>query len=96
VPLSGTVSAYDVKPDQWANFFVDLAENWRGWKGVKDHESLEGHLRLEATSDSSGHIRLFIRLRGIEVGSYWSAETSIGMEAGQLDSLAGRARSYFG
>ena len=96
MPLSAAVRAYDIRPDRWADFFVELAENWRGWSGVKDHQSIEGHLGLEATSDSSGHVRLLIRLRGVEAGSNWTAESSIGLEAGQLEDLAARARAYFG
>jgi hypothetical protein len=96
MPLSANVSAYDIQPNRWSNFFADLATNWRGWTGVKDRQSLEGHLRLEATADLSGHIRLRIRLRGMEVGSNWLAEISIALEAGQLEDLANRARAYFG
>ncbi|BDU20127.1 DUF6228 family protein [Dyella sp. GSA-30] len=96
IPLSAAVRVYDIQLGQWADFFADLAVNWQGWSGEKDHESLEGHLRLEATSDASGHIRLFIRLRDVEAGSNWLVETSMALEAGQLKGLADRARAYFG
>lgn len=96
MPLNAAVDAYDIRPDRWADFFADIAENWRGWKGTKEHASLEGHLRLEATSDSSGHIRLFIELRGVEVANVWVAKASIGLEAGQLEGLARSARVFFG
>lgn len=95
--LSAATEVYDIRPDRWAAFFKDLALHWRGWQGVKDHESLEGHLRLEAeTADSLGHIRLRTCLRGIDVPDLWIAEISLVVEAGQLDDLAHRAGAYFG
>lgn len=95
-PVTAMVRVYDIRPDKWGDFFLEMAHDWRGWSGVKDHGSLEGHLSLEATSDSLGHIRLVIRLCGVEVGSNWTAESSIVLEAGQLESLASRAKAYFG
>ena len=95
-PVTATVLVYDVRPCKWGDFFRDMARDWKGWVGVKDQGSLEGHVSLEATSDSSGHIRLAVRLRGAEVRSSWFAESSIVLEAGQLESLASRARAYFG
>ncbi|WP_445145070.1 DUF6228 family protein [Dyella sp. Tek66A03] len=95
--LSAVTKVYDIRPDQWTAFFKDLAVHWRGWQGVKDHESLEGHFRLEAnTADSLGHIRLRFRLRGVDVPNLWVAEASLIIEAGQLDDLAKRAEAYFG
>jgi hypothetical protein len=95
--LNAATSVYDIKPDQWAAFFNDLAAHWRGWHGVKDHESLEGHLRVEAeAADSLGHIRLRMCLRGVDVLDRWMAEISLTVEAGQLDDLARRAEAFFG
>jgi hypothetical protein len=95
--LNAVTKVYDIRPDRWAAFFWDLAAHWRGWQGVKDHESLEGHLRLEAeAADSLGHIRLRICLRGVDAPHLWMAETSLIVEAGQLDDLARRAEGYFG
>jgi len=94
-PLNAAVNVYDIRPDGWAAFFADIASNWRGWDGAKAHESLEGHLKLVATSDASGHIRLNITLRGVEIGDEWRAETSINFEAGQLDHLAGKVEKFF-
>jgi hypothetical protein len=96
LPLSAEVKVYDIRPDRWGTFFNELAENWRGWKGVKDHESLEGHLRMEATSDSLGHINLRISIRGVEVGDLWLAESSISLESGQLADVARNALAFFG
>jgi Family of unknown function (DUF6228) len=95
--LSAVTEVYDIRPDRWAAFFKDLAVHWRGWQGIKDHESLEGHLRLEAeTADSLGHIRLRIWLRGVDIPDLWAAEISLVIEAGQLDDLVRGAEAYFG
>jgi cytochrome c biogenesis factor len=94
--VSATVLVYDIQPEKWSNLFLEMAENWKGWGGEKDCESLEGHLRLEATAGALGHVRLAIRLRGLEVSNSWSAESSIILEAGQLEALSSRARAYFG
>jgi hypothetical protein len=94
--VSALARVYDCQFNKWAKFFEELAANSDGWHGVVDRESLEGDLRLEATSDSLGHIRIRIRLRNIDPCTEWSAETSIKLEAGQLDALAKRAKAYFG
>ncbi|WP_414648241.1 DUF6228 family protein [Dyella sp.] len=94
--VSATTHAYDCQFNKWTRFFEELASNSGGWNGVTDCESLEGDLRLEATSDSLGHIRLRIRLRNVDPRTMWSAETSITLEAGQLDTLAKQAKAYFG
>lgn len=93
--VSATVLVYDIQPEKWSDLFLEMAKTWKGWEGEKDCESLEGHLRLEATTDALGHVRLTIRLRGLEIDK-WSAESSIILEAGQLEVLSSRARAYLG
>ena len=95
-PLSATVLVYDIQPQRWGDFFADLAMSWPGWDNKKECQSLEEHLRVAATHDRLGHIRLRVYLRDVNVGSDWSAETSIWLEAGQLEDVAKRARQYFG
>lgn len=95
-PLSAAVEVYDIQPHRWTLFFRDLAENWKGWSGVKTHESLEGHLRVSCMTDRVGHVILRVHLRGDMQGSDWRAEDSIYLEAGQLDAVAAAAEEYFG
>ena len=92
-PLSASVRVYDLEPAYWSGYFATLARNWRGWEGSKERESLEGHLRIVATTDSLGHISLRVYLR--DVDSDWRAEDVIVVEAGQLDSIAANAKNYF-
>lgn len=75
------------------NFWCDLAKAWRGWKGMREWESLEGDLGLSATSDSLGHISLEVR---IQEGSpfRWKVSAMLELDAGSLDRIASRARAF--
>ena len=94
--VSATVEVYDIQPQRWSIFFQGLADNWRGWAGVREHESLEHHLKLSCTADSTGHVEMRCILRGDPGTSNWRVEDSLFLEAGQLDGLAKRAKEYFG
>src|ERR1035437_1138464 len=59
----GTGCVYADVPSRLAAFFRDLATHWQGWSGKKDWRSLEGELSFTATSDSTGHTSLAVRLR---------------------------------
>jgi hypothetical protein len=48
-----------------ATFFQRLADDWRGWHGVRDWESIEGGLSLEARHEH-GHVQLRVQLRRIK------------------------------
>lgn len=49
---------------EWlAEYFADLAANWRGWEGVKEYASLEGQLSLSATHDRLGTVTIKVALR---------------------------------
>jgi hypothetical protein len=87
---------YDHLAAQWTAFFADLARDWRGWDGERALETLEGQLRLSATSDHLGHVRLRVEMYGDPGTSEWHAAETLFLEAGQLDDLAQRAREYFG
>lgn len=95
-PLSAVVEVYDIQPHRWSMFFRDLAKHWKGWKGAKTHESLEGHLRLSCTTDRLGHVSARVCLRGEVQGPDWRAEHTIYLEAGQLEAIARAAEEYFG
>jgi hypothetical protein len=94
--LSATVTVCDIHPDAWSKFFADIAENWQGWFGEKESESLEGHLKLTVKSDSLGHIRVRVLLRNVNIGGEWSVEDSVYLEAGQLAAIAMEAKEFFG
>lgn len=47
---------YDEGFSNLAAYFADLAASWRGWEGIREYESVEGDLRIQATRD--GHVNL--------------------------------------
>ena len=86
--VEATATVYEYEPAHLKQFFADLAGNWKGWKGKKEWQSLEGELAMRATIDSAGHISLSVHLRS---GSYpfdWKLTAVILLEAGQLDRIA--------
>lgn len=46
-----------------ADFFADLAREWRGWSDTKLWEPFERGLRLSATHDGLGHVALRVTLQ---------------------------------
>jgi len=86
--FSGAIEANLLEsPMELAKFFRELADHWRGWPGKKHWESFEHDLFLDATSDSTGHIYLAVRLRGSSWGD-WHLRGSVIVDAGQLESIA--------
>ena len=89
---SGRVYAHE--PSHLAAFFRDLANNWRGWNSKKEWGSSEGELFITATSDSTGHTSLGVRLRS---GSYpfdWTISAGLVIEAGQLEAIAKKIEEF--
>jgi hypothetical protein len=87
---------WDHLPQYWAEFFLAMARDWRGWEGERTIESREGQLRLACSADKLGHVSVRVTLRGDPAGSDWRAEDTLYLDAGQLDELAQRATDYFG
>ena len=76
--------------------FSEAAREWRGWQPAKVWESLEGELRLQLTIDRAGHVRLTVRLLSDQgIHDVWCVESSIGLEAGQLDAIAAEAKQLW-
>lgn len=77
--------------------FEEAARDWKGWEGPKVWESLERELRLELSADRRGHISLRVQIRSPPGGrDPWRLEAEIGLDAGQLDDIATRARALWG
>ena len=70
-----------------ATFFESLTDNWRGWTGTRQWESLEGQLRIAATHD--GHVRLRVTIRA-EHPNDWRATGTVTIDAGEQLSRAAR------
>src|SRR5262249_54274306 len=74
-----------------ADFFDGLAEDWRGWDGVRTWESAEGDLRIEALHEYGHvHLRVTIRSQGPGWGDDgWSATADLKLDPGdQLQQVA--------
>jgi hypothetical protein len=72
-----------------ARLFAEAARDWSGWRGAKIWESIDGDLRLELRTDRLGHATLTVRVRYDTGGSgSWRLETDVGLEAGQLHTIA--------
>jgi hypothetical protein len=93
--VRGSCLVCDYEPAAYLRgFFRDLATNWRGWKGKKEWSSLEGELRLTATSDSVGHISLSVRIRSGPYPFDWSLSTTLLLEAGNLEQIASQVDGF--
>jgi hypothetical protein len=93
--VTASIRVTSDQPLLLAAFFADLAANWRGWTGAKTHESPEHELRITATHDGVGYVTLVPKLCCLLSGVEWSAEVTLGLEPGQLEALAHRAKAYF-
>lgn len=97
--VKGAASVYAEKPVEdparLAEFFRDLAANWRGWVGEKKYESLEEELLLKATSDSLGHTELEVWLTSGPPPFHWTLRAALLIEAGQLESIAKQVEEFF-
>src|SRR3954466_8333546 len=58
----GGARVYADESSHLVAFFRDLAAHWQGWTGQKEWGSLEGELLFTATSDSTVHTSLAVRL----------------------------------
>lgn len=77
---------YDDGFSSLARYFRDLANDWRGWQGSRDYESIEGDLRLQATHD--GHVNLRVLLWESAVPRGWRVEVEVRLDAGEPLSAA--------
>jgi hypothetical protein len=92
----GTARVYAYEPSaHLAAFFRDLAEHWRGWSGKKEWSSLEGEFSLIATSDSTGHTSLAVRLRSGPYPFEWTLTAVLLIEAAQLEQIAKKVDRFF-
>ncbi len=78
------------------SFLRELALNWRGWRGEKRWESIEGDLKLTCTSDPLGRINVAVELRSRVADSLvWDVRCVLVLESWQLDALAAQAEKFF-
>jgi hypothetical protein len=94
-PVTGVVRVSDLEPKRWKSYFIEMAKDWKGWKGSRDIESIEGDLSLSATTDSVGHIYIRVELKASPGDEDWHVAGTLMIEAGSLDSMAKSASKFF-
>ena len=84
--FSGVAPASTFMSGSPAMMFGEMASAWTGWKGQKKWSDLEGRVEFSATSDSTGHVALTVKL----VGQDYDANLLVVLkyDAGQLEGMA--------
>jgi hypothetical protein len=91
--FAGVVSSSTYAVRSPADLFLEMADEWAGWKGEKRWNDLEGNVTIVATSDRTGHVSLHIVLCGQHRDS--QLRVRLEFEAGQLQSMANEVASLF-
>jgi hypothetical protein len=81
-------------PHDLADFFEDLAVNWKGWEGVKSWASIEEDFALSCKSDNPGHVAMQVTLKSGLYEDDWCVKAVIYMDAGQLGAIASRVGQF--
>lgn len=92
---SHRVWVYTGNYDRLTHVFLEMAENWKGWEGVKTWDALEDDLSLSCTSDKLGHITISAQLGRCDAPEFWSVQFNLEVEAGKLEQIASEVRRLF-
>ncbi|MBW4691725.1 MAG: hypothetical protein KME27_08130 [Lyngbya sp. HA4199-MV5] len=92
---SHRVWGYTGDCERLVSLFVEMAENWTGWEGIKNWDAIEDDFSLSCTSDKLGHITLEVELVGRDTPELWSAKFNVEVEAGQLEKIANEMKALF-
>jgi Family of unknown function (DUF6228) len=90
--IHATTRVSSFRSPSLAEYFQDIADNWRGWEGEKYWSTLESDLEFKATSDKLGHVRLEFSLKRPYTQFGWVLQAALELEAGQLDAIAANVR----
>ena len=75
-------------------FFRELADAWKGFKGVKEYASLEGELLIRCRHDGKGTVECEFTLRHPEPPA-WRFEAGLQFGAGaHLDEIADEVEGF--
>ena len=75
--------------------FRETADEYRGWDGAKEWESMEAQFRVSATSDRTGHATLEMKLFEKVGGWGWDARIAVVLDVVERDRVAKALRSFF-
>lgn len=76
--------------------FREMANEWKGWSGLKTWAALEGDLSLQFAWQRTGHVTVDIVLTD-DAGAEepWQVKARLVIEVGMLDDLARTAEAFF-
>jgi len=86
---------YELDASSLAQFFKDMARDWRGWPDAREWKSLDSDFSLSCTTDGLGHVFVRLQLYSDCSRTGWAAGADLVLEAGQLDDLARDAARLF-
>ena len=93
--LRARTGVYELDASSLAQFFKDMARDWRGWPDAREWKSLESDFSLSCTTDGLGHVSVRLQLYSDCSRTGWAAGVDLVLEAGQLDNLARDAVRVF-
>ena len=93
--VSGRVYSFDPHDKGLPKFFAELAEQWKGWDGLKTWSSLEGEFNLECKHDRIGHVTTTATLHSNPYGHGWTGQIRFDLAAGQLKDIAAGLERFF-
>ena len=75
--------------------FQETVDDYRGWEGVKQWESLEAQFSIDVTTDRTGHATFVIELYE-EAGRWgWRAQLGIMLEVMERERATKALRAFF-
>jgi len=77
------------------DLFTSIARDWKGWTGERHWESIEGDLKVSASSDKLGHIRLETEIKNHDPEDDWRIQVPVYLDAGSLDTIAKSIDHFF-
>jgi hypothetical protein len=93
IQATATVDGYESLT--LAEYFDNLAADWKGWEGQKTWSNLEDELTVTATSDKLGHIHLRFTLCSGHHDFAWTVSGRLEIESGQLGNLAREFAKFY-
>jgi hypothetical protein len=76
-----------------ADFFADLAADWRGWTGVRRWRAMEDEMVIEARHDGRANVQVAVTIKRPwrpYAEDAWSAHAVFALEAGEQLSRVAR------
>ena len=77
-------------------YFRRLADDWKGWVGTREWQSVDQRLHLRCTTDRIGHAYLSVSIRGDQfLRPQWEATVTVVLDVVQRERAAREMALYF-